>query len=74
MVQTVLITISILIQVYIVYILHRSRTSVTPQPGGEAEKKPRRLIPSLGLSTVESNKRSPKVNDDETLYERERKQ
>ena len=69
MVQTILISVSILIQIYILFILLRAKSHSSPD--GEAEKKPRRFIAPSGLFAVESQKRSPKVNDDETLYERE---
>jgi hypothetical protein len=71
MVQTGLICLSIVIQILTLYAILRLRFSFPPQ-GGEAEKKPLRFMTPHGLFAVESTKRSPKVNDDETLFERER--
>lgn len=71
MAQTILILVSIIIQVLTLYVILRPRSSVPPQPGGEAAKMPRRYMTPKGLFAVESSKRSPKVNDDETLFERE---
>lgn len=72
MAQIWLTVLSIALDLFIIYLLLVRSVPNSSTPGGEAEQKPRRFITPRGIFAVESTKRSPKVNDDESLFEREK--
>ena len=70
MAQTILILISNLLQLYILYLVHRiTRDPIKPRE--PEEMAPRRFVTPFGSFAVESSKRKATINDDETLYQRE---
>ena len=71
MAQTILILISVSLQLYILYLIHRLTRGPDQNPTEPLEKKPRVYVTSAGKFAVESSKRKPTINDDETLYLRE---
>lgn len=70
MIDTALISLTVLLQCYVIIILHRITRK--PLPAGEPEKKGlARFITPHGVFAVESDKRKTTINDDETLWRKE---